>query len=99
MFLDPDPDPFAVAVEQDRDHEEAAAAGNDRAQHEQPDVKAGKPRGDGYELVGNRRQPLADDDQGAPFGVGGAERLDLAAETVKFDQPMSDRIVEQRPDR
>src|SRR5450756_809102 len=84
MFLDPHPDPFAVTVEQDSDHEEAAAPGDDRAQHKQPDVVAGKARGDGHELVGDRCQALADDDQGAPFGIGCTEGFDLAAKAIEL---------------
>ena len=93
------PDQVAVAVEQDGDHEEAPAARDDRAQDEQPDIVAGKARGDGHELVGDRRQPLQQDDHRAPFGIGGAEGLDLVAETVEIDEPVPDRIVEQRADR
>src|SRR4051794_25628345 len=98
MFLDAHPDPFAVAVEQNSDHEEAPTASNDRAQDEEPDVIAGKARGNSHELVGDRCQTLADDDQGAPFGIGCTEGFDLAAEAIKFDQPMPEGIIKQRTD-
>src|SRR5271156_4110843 len=70
MPLDPDANPLAVAIEQYRDHKEPPASRDDRAQHEQPDIVAGKAGGDGHELEGNRRQALADDDPGAPRRVG-----------------------------
>src|SRR6202048_4785433 len=98
-FLDLGTDHVTIAVEQDRDEKEPAATGDDRAQHEQPDIVAGKARGDGHELIGNRRQTFADDDPGAPFGIAGAERFDLVAKAIETDQPMPDRIIEHRADR
>src|SRR5215472_1669015 len=81
MPLDSGLDPFAVAIEQDRDHEEASTAGDDRKQDEQPYIVAGKAGGDRDELVGDRGYALHQDDQRTPFGIGGAECLDLIAET------------------
>ncbi len=57
--------------------------------------EAGRDRDD---LVGDRRQALEQDDPGAVFGIGGAKRLDLVAVAVKLDQPLADRVVEQRAD-
>src|SRR5437764_1075146 len=98
MLLDPDPNPFAVSVEQDRDHEETPAPRNDRQQHKQPDVIVGEARGDGDQLVGDRRQALEQYDPRAVFGIAGTKRLDLVAIAVKLDQPVPERIVQQRAD-
>src|SRR5258706_3916341 len=98
MFLDPDPDPFAVAVEENSDHEKTPAARNHRQCYEQPDIVIGKTRGNGDKLVGYRRQALQQDDPRAIFGIAGAEGLDLAAKTVKLDQPVPDGIIEYRAD-
>src|SRR6266566_5692748 len=98
-LLDLGTDGIAITVEQDRDSEEPAAAGDDRTQYEQPDIVAGKARCDGHELVGNRRQTLADDDPGAPLRIAGAEGLDLVAKAIEIDQPMPDRVIEHGADR
>src|SRR4051795_8511427 len=76
----------------------APATRDDRAQDEEPDIVAGKAGRDGHELIGDRREALEQDDHGAPFGIGGAEGVDLAAEAIDFDQPMADRVEEQRTD-
>src|SRR5580693_4907650 len=46
----------AIAVEQDGADEKTHPATDQRAENEQPDIVAGKTRGDGHELVWNRRQ-------------------------------------------
>src|ERR1700757_323478 len=95
VLLDPDPDPFPKGVGQDPCHKEAHPACDDRAKDEQPDIETGKARRDGDELVGDRREPLADDDQCAPCRIAGAEGLDLVGEVVDLDQPMAERVIKQ----
>src|ERR1700722_14561198 len=63
------PNNVPISVEQNRYHEEASTAGNDRQQDKHPDIVAAKSRGDGHELVGDRRQTLYQDDHCAPFGI------------------------------
>src|SRR5450759_3296717 len=86
----------AVAVQQERQHEEAAGARNDRKDDEQPKIVAGKAGGDGHDLIGDRGQPLEQDDPGTPLRISGAEGLDLVAIAVELDQPAADRVIEQR---
>ena len=79
---------LAVAVEQEASKIEPHAARDDRQHDEQAEVEAGKPRSDGHDLVGDRGQPLEQDDPGAVMRIGGAERLDLVAVAVEPDQPL-----------
>src|ERR1700688_4776958 len=72
---------------------------DDGQQHKQPEIVAGKSGGDGGELVGDGGHALDQDDGGAPFRVGGAERIQSVAVAVGLNQPMADRIVEKRADR
>ena len=62
-------------------------------------VVAGETGGDGHQLERDRRQPLEQDDQRAPFGIGGAELLHPLAITIGRDQPRADGVVEERADR
>ena len=94
-LLDEVADRLAVDAQQLGLEEEARAAGDDRQQHEHEEVVAGEARGDGHDLEGDRRQALDQDDPGAPFGVGRAERLDALAIAIGRDQPMADRVVEE----
>src|SRR5207247_4427317 len=97
--LDRGADGGSVAVEQDRDDEKPPATRDDRTPDKQPDVVPGKARGDGHELVGDRRQTFANDDQGAPLGIGSTEGFDLVAQAIEIDQPLPERVIEQGADR
>src|SRR5690606_41558081 len=56
------------------DEEEPAAAGDDRGGQEDGEAELGQARGDGHQLVRDRRQPLDQDDPHAPVGEPGLDR-------------------------
>ena len=97
-LLDEVADRLTIDAQQLGLEEEARAAGDDRQQHEHEEVVAGEARGDGDDLEGDRGQALDQDDPGAPFGVGRAEGFDPFAIAIGRDQPMADRVVEERAD-
>src|ERR1700727_2211986 len=84
-------DHIAIAIEHNRNDEKTTTPGDDRAQDEEPDIVAGEARGDGDELVGDRRQPLQQDDNAAPLGMGGAKGFDLVAVMIKMNETIPDR--------
>ncbi len=55
--------------------------------------------GDRDELVGDRRQPLEDDDPGAPLRKGGLERLVFVHRVVEFEHRPADRVEQEIADR
>src|SRR5262249_12601831 len=69
----------AVAVEQERLDIKSHAARDDRQQHEQEQIVAGETRRNGHDLVGDRGEPLEQDDPAAPLHVSRTERVDLVA--------------------
>ena len=90
--------PLAIAMEQEGEQIKPHAARNDRHDDEQSNVKPGKSRSDGHDLIGDRRQPLEQDDPCPVMRIGFAERLHLVAVAVEIDQPLPDAGVERRAD-
>src|SRR5262245_4772965 len=88
----------AVAAEQERLDIKSHAARDDRQQHEQEQIVAGEARCNGHDLVGDRGEPLEQDDPAAPLHVSRTKRVDLVAVAVELDQPEPDRIVEHGAD-
>ena len=78
---------LAVAIEQESQQEKARATRHNRQNDEQAEIVTGKARRDRHDLVGDRRQPLDQDDPGAPLRVSRAEGFDLVAVAVEMDQP------------
>src|SRR5688572_15789466 len=97
-LLDEPADRLSVDAQQLRLEEEARAAGDERQNHEHEEIIAGKARSDGHDLERDRRQALDQDHPRAPFGIGLAEGLDALAIAVERDQPLAERVVEQRAD-
>src|ERR1700704_3511759 len=97
-LLDEIADRLAIITQALGLEEEAGAARDDGKHEEGQKVIAGKARGDGHNLVGDGRHALDQDDPGAPFGVGRAKGVDALAIAIDRDQPMADRVVEQRAD-
>src|SRR5262245_29030370 len=80
----------AVAVEQERLDIKSHAARDDRQHDEQEQIVAGEARRNGHDLVGDRGEPLEQDDPAAPLRVSRTERVDLVAVAVELDQPEPD---------
>src|SRR5262245_48193410 len=97
-LLDEAADRLAVDAQQFSLEEEARAAGDERQYDEHEKVVAGKSGGNGYDLERDWGQALDQYDPGPPFGIGLAKRLDALAIAVERDQPLSERVVEQRAD-
>src|SRR6516165_2979740 len=83
----------AVAVEQERLDVKSHAARDDRQHNEQEQIVACEARGNGHDFIGDRGEPLEQDDPAAPLRVSRAECVDLFAVAVELDQPETDRIV------
>src|ERR1044071_8271894 len=96
--LDEFSDRLAEVTEKLRLQEEPRAARDDGQHYEHEKVVAGKARGDGHDLVGDRGHALDQDDPRAPSGVGRAEGFHAVAIAIDRDQPMPDRVVEECPD-
>ena len=97
-LLDEIADRLAVDAQQLRLEEEARAARDEGQHHEHEKVVAGEAGGDGHDLERDWREPLDQDHPRAPFGIGLAERLDALAIAVERDQPLAERVVEERAD-
>src|SRR5262245_58357159 len=97
-LLDEPADRLAVDAQQLSLEEEARAAGDERQHDEHEKVVAGKSRGDRHDLERNRGQAFDQNDPGAPFGIGLAEGLNALAIAIERDQPVAERVVEQRAD-
>src|SRR4051794_9842987 len=68
-FLDDAACARAVAVEQESFSKKARAARDQRQDDEQAEIITGKARRDRHELVGDRRQPFKQNDEGAVLRV------------------------------
>src|SRR5579872_142340 len=90
---------LAITIEQERQQKEAGAARNDRKDDKQPEIVPGKARRDCDNLVGDRREPLEQNDPGAPLRISGAKGLDLVAIAVEMNEPGAERVIQQRADR
>src|SRR5581483_6314308 len=78
-LLDERADRLAEMAQQFRLEKEARAARDERQHDEHEEVIAGETRGDGDDLVGDRRHALDEDDPRPPFGISRAEGLDALA--------------------
>ena len=97
-LLDETADRLAVDAQEFGLEEEARAARDEGQHHEHEKVVAGEARSDGHDLERDRREPLDQDHPGAPLGIGLAERFDPLAIAVERDQPLAERVVEERAD-
>src|ERR1051326_5450647 len=87
-----------VPAEQECGEIEPHPARDNRAHDEQEQVEPGKTGDDRHQLVGYRRDALEQDDPRPVAAIGFAKGIDLVAEAVDVNEPVSNRIIEYRPD-